>query len=273
MTDEESTADTLPEDLIRFQAGRAPEVGAVAWRMSSEGPEPGPPAVEPNDSRPPLRRIDLNDQVYEAIKERLLTREFGGGAKLSLQTLADELGVSRSPVHHALTRLVTEGLVLSERRGYVVRPLTVSLMDEVLEARAALELHAAELMVGSVAPDALRRLRTAMERTLPPVRGREIVDATQYMHANQAFHELQVDLAANSVISDMYRRLCVHQLMERAILVLGVSVAGGSSEQHAAIVEAYEAGDLGAARDALRANVETGRAIAREAIARIGGVL
>jgi DNA-binding GntR family transcriptional regulator len=237
--------------------------------MSSEGPPRGTPA----ESRAPLRRIDLNDQVYEAVKDRLLTREFGGGAKLSLQTLADELGVSRSPVHHALTRLVTEGLVVSERRGYVVRPLTVALMDEVLEARAALELHAAELTVGSLPADALARLRAVMESTLPPVRGREIVDATRYMEANQAFHELQVDLAANSVISDMYRRLCVHQLMERAVLVLGVSVAGGSSEQHAAIVEAYEADDLAAARQALRANVETGRAIAREAIARIGGVL
>ena len=59
-------------------------------------------------------RLDLNDQVYEAIKARLLTREFGGGQKISLQTLADQLGVSRSPVHHALTRLTTEGFVNSE---------------------------------------------------------------------------------------------------------------------------------------------------------------
>ena len=80
-------------------------------------------------------RLDLNDQVYEAIKARLLTREFGGGQKISLQTLADQLGVSRSPVHHALTRLTTEGFVNSEPRGYVVRPLTADLMDELYEAR------------------------------------------------------------------------------------------------------------------------------------------
>ena len=45
----------------------------------------------------PIVRVDLNDQVYDAIKDRLLTREFGGGAKLSLQTLADELGVYGAP--------------------------------------------------------------------------------------------------------------------------------------------------------------------------------
>lgn len=222
---------------------------------------------------PALTRVDLNDQVYEAIKERLLTREFAGGSKLSLQTLADELGVSRSPVHHALTRLVSEGLVIVERRGYVVRPLTVQLMDEVLEARAALELHAAELTIPTLTDPELASLRDAMNQTLPPVSGREIVDLRTYMQVNQAFHELQVDLTGNSVMSDMYRRLCVHQLLERAALVLGVSAAGGSSEEHAAIVSAYADRDVAAARAALRANVETGRTIAREAILRIGGSL
>jgi DNA-binding GntR family transcriptional regulator len=71
----------------------------------------------------------------------LLTREFGGGTKISLQTLANELGVSRSPVHHALTRLQTEGLVVSEPGGHVVRPLMPKLMDELHEVRMALELH------------------------------------------------------------------------------------------------------------------------------------
>jgi DNA-binding GntR family transcriptional regulator len=225
-------------------------------------------------AQPTLTRVDLNDLVYESVKGRLLTREFAGGQKLSLQTLADELGVSRSPVHHALTRLVTEGLVVSERRrGYVVRPLTIELMDEVLEARAALEMHAAELTVPTVSDESLARLRNAMQHTLPPVSGQQIVALHEYMRTNQAFHELQVDLAGNSVLSDMYRRLCVHQLLERAVMVLGVSAAGGSSVEHAAIVSAYEARDVARARAALRANVDTGRSIAREAIARIGGSL
>ena len=61
--------------------------------------------------------------------------------------------------------------------------------------------------------------------------------------------------------------------MERTILVLGISAAGGSSEEHEAIVNAFERHDLSAARDALRRNVETGKAIALEALIRAGGVL
>jgi DNA-binding GntR family transcriptional regulator len=228
---------------------------------------------EAQAARPAIVRLDLNDQVYEAIKSRLLTREFGGGQKISLQTLADELGVSRSPVHHALTRLTTEGLVVNEPRGYVVRPLTAELMDELHEARLALELHAAELTVGRLRREQLRLLRERMEATIAPVRGKRILDVPAYVRANAAFHECQVDLAGNATMSEMYRRLCVFQLQERALLVLGDTTAGDSTAQHRAIVRAYERGDLAGAREALRANVETGKQISRAVIERAGGVL
>jgi DNA-binding GntR family transcriptional regulator len=61
--------------------------------------------------------------------------------------------------------------------------------------------------------------------------------------------------------------------MERTIVVLGVSAAGGSEHEHRDILEAFEAGDLERARVALRVNVETGKRIAREAIDRAGGTL
>jgi DNA-binding GntR family transcriptional regulator len=223
--------------------------------------------------QPEIVRVDLNDQVYEAIKARLLTREFGGGQKISLQTLADELGVSRSPVHHALTRLTTEGLVNSEPRGYVVRPLTADLMDELYEARLALELHAADLTVGKVSDGDLAQFHALLEETIRPVRGKKMTDPARYIHANRAFHEFQVDLARNSTISAMYRRLSIFQLQERALLVLGVSAAGDSSGEHRAIVSAYEKGDLAAVRAALRANLETGKHISRVAIEQAGGVI
>jgi DNA-binding GntR family transcriptional regulator len=221
----------------------------------------------------PIVRQDLNDQVYAAIKARLLTGEFGGGTKISLQTLADELGVSRSPVHHAFTRLQTEGLVVSEPRGYVVRPLTVQLMDELHEVRLALELHAASLTVGRLARPQLDRFRELLEETCVPVTNRRMTDVRRYLLANTAFHEYQVDLAGNATLSQMHRRLCVFALQERALVVLGESAAGDSDEQHRAIVDAYERGDVDAARDAIAANVETGRRIARTAIERAGGVL
>ena len=93
-------------------------------------------------------RTNLNDQVYETLRDRILRRDPGPGTKLSLHELAAELGVSRSPVHHALTRLVSEGLlIVKARRGYYVTPVTSQALVEGYEVRLALELHAADVAV------------------------------------------------------------------------------------------------------------------------------
>ena len=221
-----------------------------------------------------LVRVDLNEQAYQWVRERLLARHFGPGEKLGLQALADELGVSRSPVHQALTRLVSEGLVTTTRgQGYRVRPLTPRLMAETHDARAALELYAVEQAIGNVRPDDLAALRRALARTIEPVRDGELLDKLEYLRANEAFHELIVDLPRNSVISEMYRRLNAHRLMERAYLSLEVSAAGNSSAEHTEIVAAIEAGDVERARAGVRANAETGKRLATEAIELAGGVL
>jgi DNA-binding GntR family transcriptional regulator len=223
---------------------------------------------------PTLVRVDLNEQAYQWVRDRLLARELGPGEKLSLQALADELGVSRSPVHQALTRLVSEGLVTASRgRGYQVRPLTARLMAETHDARGALELFAVEEVTGTLSPGDLATLRRALERTIVPVRDGELLDKLEYLRANERFHELIVDLTRNAVVSEMYRRLNSHRLMERAYLSLEVSAAGDSSAEHTEIVEAIESGDVVRARDAVRANVETGKRLATAAIEQAGGVL
>ena len=106
-----------------------------------------------------LPRTNLNEQVYETLRQRVLRRDPGPGAKLSLHELATELGVSRSPVHHALTRLVSEGLLsVKARRGYYVTPVTPSTVGDGYDVRLALELHAAERTVGVVDPARLGAL-------------------------------------------------------------------------------------------------------------------
>jgi DNA-binding GntR family transcriptional regulator len=219
-----------------------------------------------------IQPIHLNDQVYEAVKARLLSRDLGPGTKLSLQVLADELTVSRSPVAHALTRLVVEGLVEVDRRGYRVRPITATVMSEAHDVRCAYELFAAERTVGRLSGEQLRQLRALFAHTVEQVDNFEFVDKRQYMLANKAFHEYLVDTAGNAMLSHAYRALSLHELLERALA--GPSrEAGDSSEEHRRIVEAYEAGDVSAARTAIVANVETGKRLALEMIERSGGAL
>ena len=214
-----------------------------------------------------LTAATLSDQVYETLKRRLVQREIGAGEKVSLHELAGDLGVSRSPVHHALTRLVSEGLLtVKSRRGYFVTPLTASTIADGYGVRLALELQAAEAAVGRVGRDELRRLRELYESTAAAV-SHDDWDA-----ANAAFHEYQVDLAGNALLSRFYRELSVNLMMQ---VIRGGRVEGGAylPAEHRAIVDAYDAGDLERARTAIRAHIATGRRIALEALERAGGVL
>jgi len=207
-----------------------------------------------------LTRTNLNDQVYETLKRRLVRRELGPGEKVSLHELASELGVSRSPVHHALTRLVSEGLLtVKSRRGYYVTALTATALAEGYDVRLGLELHAAEGAIGRATPAQLRRFRTLLEQTT------DAVSHEEWDTANAAFHEHQVDLAGNTLLSRFYRELSVNLMMQ---VIRGGKLEAGSylATEHGAIVDAFEAADLGAAQGAIRAHIETGRRIALDAL-------
>ena len=214
-----------------------------------------------------LPRTNLNEQVYETLRQRVLQREPGPGSKLSLHELATELGVSRSPVHHALTRLVSEGLLsVKARRGYYVTPVTEATVGDGYDVRLALELHAAERTVGVADSLRLGRLRELMEEA------EAAISQEDWDNANAAFHEFQIDLADNAMLSRFYRDLSVNLMMQ---VIRGGRLEGGEylAREHRAIVEALEAHDLAAAQTAIRAHIDSGRRIALEAIERAGGVL
>ena len=214
-----------------------------------------------------LPRTNLNEQVYGTLRNRVLQRDPGPGTKLSLHELATELGVSRSPVHHALTRLVSEGLLtVKARRGYYVTPVTAATAADGYDVRLALELHAAERTVGDVDPDRLERFRTLMEES------ERAISQEEWDAANAAFHEYQIDLAENDMLSHVYRELSVNLMMQ---VIRGGKLEGGEylAREHRAIVDGFAAGDLRATQQAIRAHIESGKQIALDAIERAGGVL
>jgi DNA-binding GntR family transcriptional regulator len=214
-----------------------------------------------------LVAANLNERVYDELKTRLLTRQEPAGAKLSLHMLAAELGVSRSPVHHALTRLVSEGLLtVRPRRGYYVAPVTARAIAEGYDVRLALELLAAERAIPDLSGGQIARFVELLEATDAAI-SHEEWDAT-----NAAFHEYQVDLAGNALLSSVYRELSVNLMMQ---VLRGGHVEGHGHlvTEHRRIVDAFAEGDVAAAQRAIREHIEVGRHIALDAIERAGGVL
>ncbi len=92
-----------------------------------------------------IEHSDLTTKVYQWLKGRIMHHAFLPGDKLDIQQLADDLGVSRTPVKDAINRLTSEGLVvLRSRRGTYVATLTPAALRDLFETRTMIECWAAE---------------------------------------------------------------------------------------------------------------------------------
>jgi GntR family transcriptional regulator, rspAB operon transcriptional repressor len=221
----------------------------------------------------PIAHADLNTKVYEHLRAAVLSGALQGGQKLNLNTLSEELGVSRSPVHQALTRLAAEGLVdVRSRRGYEVTPIGADRVVDEYDVRMALELLAAERAVGTLDATQAAAFGEALAATLEATHD-GVIDLAEYIATNQEFHRLQLDLAGNRALSSVYGNLRVSLLMERVLagVRLDRETSAELNEQHVELHRAYVAGDLAAAQRTIRAHCETGRRLAVDAIERAGG--
>jgi DNA-binding GntR family transcriptional regulator len=105
------------------------------------------------------------DEVHEAILERIVAGELAPGTRLRQEALADELGVSRTPLREALVRLASEGLVeFMPNRGATVARRDFSDMQQAWRARLVIEPGAARLAAERRDEDAIGRLRESVRR-------------------------------------------------------------------------------------------------------------
>jgi len=148
-------------------------------------------------------------RVYQHLKRAILERIHADGALLSEAEIAAEVGVSRTPVREALLRLESEGLVaLYPKRGVLVRPVSAAEIEDVIDARRLVEVHAAQR-----AWDRRATLVGTLEPLLDAMRSaRESGDVVALMTADRAFHATVVDGGGNAILSELYQRLRDRQM-------------------------------------------------------------
>jgi DNA-binding GntR family transcriptional regulator len=179
-------------------------------------------------------------------------RRLKGGEVIVEQRLADELGISRTPLREALQRLEGEGLVVkTANRSFVVRHVELKEYLHSLKVREVLEAEAASLAAGHVDPDALAAIRAeslAVERTEP-------YDTHAHWAADDLVHNLFIDSCGNAVMADILRHLrATTRLFEIARLA---DRLGPDSREHMAILDALQAGDAKASRRAVAAHIRS----------------
>jgi DNA-binding GntR family transcriptional regulator len=148
-------------------------------------------------------------RVYQHLKRAILERIHAEGALLSEAEIAATVGVSRTPVREALLRLESEGLVaLYPKRGVLVRPVSAAEIEDVIDARRLVEVHAAGRAWAH-----RQRLAGELEQLLDAMRAaRDDTDVPGLMAADRAFHEAVVAGGGNAILSELYQRLRDRQM-------------------------------------------------------------
>ena len=182
------------------------------------------------------------DQAYAAIRRRILDNVFPPGLQVLEGTLAEDLGLSRTPVREALIRLAHEGLVeVIPRHGMRVLPVSPADMREIYVVLTALESAAAELLAQR-RPSAAE-LRPLVEATREMTRAVKADDLDAWAAADERFHQRLVELAGNRTLIDAVARVGdrVHRARMFTLRLRPKPV--NSTREHRALLERIRAGD------------------------------
>jgi DNA-binding GntR family transcriptional regulator len=214
----------------------------------------------------------VNARVLSSLRAAVITGELVPGSLYSVQTLADQLGVSRTPVREALIKLAQQGMVRFERnRGVRVLQTSLHDLEEVFALRLLLEVPATRRACGQIDEAGrreLRRLFQAMERAA------RADDEYRMWEHDRRFHLVLLQASGNLRLAGFVDGL------RDMVLRRGVSTAGLSRSlddivtEHAKVLAHIESGDVEGAAEAMRAHIlrTAELLIAQEAGARPGSV-
>lgn len=205
----------------------------------------------------------LSSQIYRIIKDRITSDILKPGDRLSVEELAIEFGVSRSPVKTAIDLLRDEGLVaIARNRGTFVNTLSEQDVVDILGVREMMERYAAEIMPLPISEQVAQQLRgiLAEERQLLDT----LSDEASFLRRNELnaqFHELLVESAGNRHLTILYRKLNVRLVILRSYRVRPLRKPHDVHQDHLSILDAAE----GPTHSILKEAVTTHTSQAREA--------
>lgn len=199
----------------------------------------------------------LYQEVAERLRQRIFAHELTPGTWIDEQKLAEEYGISRTPLREALKVLASEGLVeLKPRRGCYVTEISRQDLDDIFPLIALLEGRCAAEAVGRAKAGDIAVLRTIHDRLEAAARDGRI-DA--FFEANQEFHRQIQELAGNrwllTVIQDLRTVLKLSRLHS-------LSLEGRlqqSLDEHRLIMAALESGEAGRAEKTMHDHLLSGR--------------
>ena len=153
--------------------------------------------------------LPLRDEVFNTLREKILKGVYKPGERLMEIHLADQLGVSRTPIREAIRMLEIEGLVkMVPRKGAQVAKISKEDLQDVLEVRKALDTLSVKLACERITEDEIKLLNNAereFEKALASKDVREIAEADVAFH--DVIHSATKNGRLKSMISNLAERI------------------------------------------------------------------
>jgi phosphonate utilization transcriptional regulator len=200
-----------------------------------------------------LQTSSLTTVVQQEIERAILQGEYAPGSKLIEATLALKMGVSRGPVREAFRMLEEAGLVRNEKnRGVFVRDIPIEEAVEIFDLRAVMDELVGRKLATSITPAQLKEIRGLVESMEKAVKAE---DAYNYHLLNLRFHDRLVEMAGNSKLTSIYRKLIKELSLFRRLNLADGWLLPISAGEHRQIIKSIASGDADVAGRAMFAHV------------------
>ena len=204
------------------------------------------------------------EKAYSTIRNGILEGRFAAASRITEQEIAEQSGVSRTPVREALRRLQAEGLLhFVPNQGAVVASWTPEDIEEIFELRSMLESYTAERAAQRVNKKQLARLRDLAQRQyeLSQNCSGDLLD--QVAELNSEFHQVLQEAAGSNRLNAIVAQLIEVPLVGRTFRRYSPEQLVRSARHHLEIVQALEIRDSEAAGAIMRMHVLAARQVFR----------
>lgn len=201
------------------------------------------------DSYQPLREV-----VCETLREAIRNGTLEPGERLMEIQIAEELGVSRTPVREAIRKLELEGyVVMLPRRGTYVANLSIKDINEVYEIRASIDALAAGLAAERITPDELEQMERMLVATADAFDKKNMDNVVEY---DTKFHDILYCASRNDRLVGIINNLREQLTRFRSISMAHPGRMKKTMEEHGRMVEAIAQGDVEQAQALARQHME-----------------
>lgn len=204
---------------------------------------------------PGKARGRMADEVHATLMRELMSLRIVPGARLTIDTLARQLGVSQTPIRDALNRMEADGLVVRvPNAGYRIPPqITRNRFEDMVEVRLLLEPAAARRAAERATKAQVEGLRRMIDEMAELVEGDGQVAYGDFGLRDAALHDLVARAAGNELVREALARLHAHVHLFR--LVYDTQVTFLAMGEHEEILNAIAARDADAAAYAMRRHI------------------